>query len=166
MTARSSFPRSHFSQYARFGIVDTYAYAHAPDFMGARLRCVRKRTLIHVDDSFVRTVTKTGPAPIPFARLTAPAGDWTAGRGLSHNGKRRGSPGALCPPPVAFGATPERRCNLLWLPFGFGAATPRPGQPLVARDLRSPSKDHEDHVAHLTSQSVVPAQRRSVEEQQ
>lgn len=69
MTALSSFPRLHFSQYG-FGITRT----SAPGVIRARKGCVRKRALVQLRDSFVIHHTKkAAPSDRPL-RISPVAG--------------------------------------------------------------------------------------------
>ena len=169
ITRRSSFPRLHDFQYG-FGFVTAHSREQAPlNESETRKRCSRNRRVIapvHINrETFVTFAAVTSrcdeqppsrmgaavrpEAGFPPARVP-PATPFPHGRktGVS-------SPGPLCTFPVVFGASQQRRRNIVRLSPGLAFAPRSTGQPFLARDYRSPSKAQVNHVAHsLVSKSA------------
>jgi hypothetical protein len=80
---------------------------------------------------------------------------------VRHNGRKAGlSPAPLCSLPITGGTPSQGGRNPFGLPVSFAFAARRPGQPFVASDFHTPSKAHENQVAHLSFLSVAALAER------
>lgn len=164
MTARSILPRSHRSQYGfgPFGFATALPRQLAPQAnegkhtapKACKQLCSERGYKKVTHHTHFRHTVCTASAR-PFADRYSPV--WQKA-GLT--------PRPLCLLPISGGAPSQGVRNLFGLSPGFAFAPRRTGQPFLATDLRAPSKAAKDHLAHSTFRHVVPAQRRSVKEQQ